>query len=394
MKRFATIMLAAALGITGVMGQNSKVTTAVNAQYAGDLLKAKTAIDEAVLHEKTKLEAKTWYYRGDIHNQIARDTSTQYADVADPLGIALESFKAALAQSDAKTYKLKVADGLYTTYNLYFLKGANAYSAGNYEEAYINFNKASEANLLQIDANPTAALDTGVIFNLGLMAEKTNRTAEAVASYQKLVDMKYGEPYLYSRLSAIYLEAGRQDEALKVLESGRTNFPSDKDIMVAELNYYLAQNKLGELVGKLENAIKLDPKNAELYFVLGTTHGELIKLDSTNGQAHFDAAVKAYDAALELDKERFDINLNAGALFYNTAIEINKRMNVLPLEKEAEFEKLKIERNRLYQLALPYFENAHRIDAKNMDCMIALKEIYVRLGQTDKAEAIKQQMGQ
>ncbi|MBX7048698.1 MAG: tetratricopeptide repeat protein [Chitinophagales bacterium] len=392
MKRFATIMFAAMLGITGVQGQNSKITTAASAQYDREFGKAKQAIDEACMHEKTKLEAKTWYMRGDIHNDIARDTTGRFNDIANPADTALASFKVALQQADVKNYKLKIADGLFITYNIFFVKGANAYSAGNYEEAYTNFTKANEANLLQIDANPLASLDTGVMFNMGLMAEKTNRTVEAIGVYQKLVDMKYGEPYLYSRLSSMYLDAGRQDDALKVLDSGRKNFPTDKEIMTAELNYYLAQNKLGELVGKLENAIELDPKNAELYFVLGTTHGELVKLDSLHGKQHFDAAVTAYNKALEIDKNRFDINLNAGALFYNTAIELNKRMNVLPLEMEAEFEKLKTERNSLYQNALPYFENAHAIEPKNTDCMIALKEIYVRLGQLDKAESIKQQL--
>lgn len=393
MKRFATIILAGALGLGTLQAQNSKVTTAANAQYAGDLLKAKTAIDEAVLHEKTGLEAKTWYLRGEIHNQMARDTSGQYASVSDPLGIALESFRKALAQSDSKNYKVKVGNELFNTYNLFFLKGANAYSAGNYEEAYGNFKKANEANLLQIEANPLAPLDTGVIFNMGLMAEKTDRLGEAVVVYQNLVDMKYGEPYLYSRLSSIYMNEGKNNEALAVLEAGRKNFPADKDIMVAELNYYLNQNKLDVLVGKLEEAISLDPKNAELYFVLGTTHGELIKLDSMNAPMHIESAVKAYDAALAIDPMRFDINLNAGALFYNTAIELNKRMNALPLEKEAEYEKLKVDRNKLYGQALPYFEKAHSIDPKNTDCMIALREIYVRLGQTEKANEMKQLLG-
>lgn len=393
MKKIALILMAGVLSLQLVQGQNSKVTTAANAQYAGDLLKAKQAIDEAVLHEKTGIEAKTWYMRGEIHNQMARDTSGAYAAVSDPLGIALESFRKALQQSDVKNYKMKIGNELFTTYNLYFLKGANAYNAGSYEEAYLNFNKANEANLLQIDANPLAPLDTGVIFNMGLMAEKTNRTAEAVAAFQKLVDIKYSEPYLYSRLSSLYLEAGQSDRALQVLETGRKNFPTDKDIMITELNFYLNQNKLDLLVDKLNSAIALDPANAELYFVLGTTHGELIKLDSTNATSHIDAAVSAYNKALEIEPNRFDINLNAGALFYNTAIEINKKMNALPLEAEAQYEKYKEERNKLYGQALPYFEKAFQLDSTSTDCMIALKEIYVRLGQTAKADEMKKLLG-
>jgi len=389
MKRFATMMLAGMMGIGLVNAQNSKVATAANAQFAGDLFKAKEAIDEAVLHEKTGITAEAWYLRGEIHNNIARDTTGQYATIADPLGTALTSFKTALMQEDAKKYKIKIGNELFTTYNLYFMKGATGYNVGDFEDAYQNFSKANEANLLQIDANPLSALDTGVIFNMGLMAEKTGRKPEAIAAFQKLVDIKYSEPYLYSRLSEMYREAGDNERALQVLETGRANFPQNNDIMVAELNFYLSQNKLDQLVGKLEKAIELDPNNPELYFVLGTTHGELIKLDSNNADLHITEANKAYDKALAIAPDRFDINLNAGALFYNTAIELNKDMNALPLEKEAEFEKLKAERNKLYGQALPYFEKAHQLDPASTDCMIALKEIYVRLGKTDKAEEMK-----
>ncbi len=373
--------------------QNSKVTTAANAIYSGEYDKAKAAIDEAIQNEKTKVEAKTWFYRGRVHNLIALDTTGKYASVADPIDIAMESFKTALQMADVKGYKKDIGDELFTTYNLFFAKGANAYNAGNSEDAYKYFSKAQEANMLQIDANPAAALDSGVIFNVGLMAERTNRTVEAITAYQKLVDMKYSESYLYSRLSNLYLNAGRADEALAVLEAGRKNFPQDKDIMISELNFYLSQNKLDILVGKLDAAISLDPQNPELYFVLGTTHGELIKLDSVNAKAHFDKAIQAYNTALSINPERFDVNLNAGALYYNTAIEINKRMNALPLEKEAEYQKLLLERNKLYVDATPYFENAHRIDPKNTDCMLALKEIYVRTEQKEKADKIKQELG-
>ncbi|MBK7568814.1 MAG: tetratricopeptide repeat protein [Bacteroidetes bacterium] len=393
MKLFTGFFMIAVLFTTVVNAQNSKVVTASSALFNEEYAKAKEAIDEAILNEKTMGQAKTWFYRGQIYNRIAMDTTGEFSNVADPVGVALESFKNALNMPDVKNYKTDIGAELFTTYNLYFSRGATAYSAGDSEAAYVNFAKAHEANLLQIDAFPLAVLDTGVIFNMGLMAERTGRTTEAVAAYQKLVEMKYSETYLYSKLSNIYLEAGRTADALAILEEGRRNFPKDPEIITAELNYYLSQNKLDVLVSKLENAISLDPKNTELYFVLGTTNSELIKLDSMNAQQHFEAAIKAYDKALALNPERFDINLNAGALYYNTAIEINKTMNALPLEKEAEYQKLSVERNKLYMQALPYFEKGHQIDPKNTDCMLALKEIYVRTNQKEKAEEMKQLLG-
>lgn len=393
MKIISAIVLSFMVFTSVVNAQNSKVTTAANARYAGEYDKAKQAIDEAILNEKTSVQAKTWVIRGDIHNDIAKDTTGKYSNIANPLDAAFESFKTALTMEDSKNYKVKVAEGLFTTYNLFFMKGLDAYNAGNIEDAYKNFYMANQANMIQMDANPLAILDTGVFYNMGLMAERLGKTAEAIAVYQKLLDIKYEDKDLYTKLSNLYTEGGRADEALKILEAGRAAMPNDKDIMIAELNYYINANKLDILVTKLESAIALDPKNTDLYFVLGTTHGELIKLDSTNGKMHFDAAIVAYDKALALDPNRFDINLNAGALFYNTAIEMNKVMNALPLEKEKEYESLKVERNKLYSRALPYFENAYKIDPTNTDCMLALKEIYVRLDMKEKADEMKAKLG-
>ncbi|MBK7443424.1 MAG: tetratricopeptide repeat protein [Bacteroidetes bacterium] len=393
MKIISAIVLSFMVFTSVVNAQNSKVTTAANARYAGEYDKAKQAIDEAILNEKTSVQAKTWVIRGDIHNDIAKDTTGKYSNIANPLDAAFESFKTALTMEDSKNYKVKVAEGLFTTYNLFFMKGLDAYNAGNIEDAYKNFYMANQANMIQMDANPLAILDTGVFYNMGLMAERLGKNAEAIAVYQKLLDIKYEDKDLYTKLSNLYTEGGRADEALKILEAGRAAMPNDKDIMIAELNYYINANKLDILVTKLESAIALDPKNTDLYFVLGTTHGELIKLDSTNGKMHFDAAIVAYDKALALDPNRFDINLNAGALFYNTAIEMNKVMNALPLEKEKEYESLKVERNKLYSRALPYFENAYKIDPTNTDCMLALKEIYVRLDMKEKADEMKAKLG-
>ncbi len=393
MKIISAIVLSFMVFTSVVNAQNSKVTTAANARYAGEYDKAKQAIDEAILNEKTSVQAKTWVIRGDIHNDIAKDTTGKYSNIANPLDAAFESFKTALTMEDSKNYKVKVAEGLFTTYNLFFMKGLDAYNAGYIEDAYKNFYMANQANMIQMDANPLAILDTGVFYNMGLMAERLGKNAEAIAVYQKLLDIKYEDKDLYTKLSNLYTEGGRADEALKILEAGRAAMPNDKDIMIAELNYYINANKLDILVTKLESAIALDPKNTDLYFVLGTTHGELIKLDSTNGKMHFDAAIVAYDKALALDPNRFDINLNAGALFYNTAIEMNKVMNALPLEKEKEYESLKVERNKLYSRALPYFENAYKIDPTNTDCMLALKEIYVRLDMKEKADEMKAKLG-
>ncbi|MGB4928616.1 MAG: hypothetical protein WBP43_01485, partial [Chitinophagales bacterium] len=113
MKIISAIVLSFMVFTSVVNAQNSKVTTAANARYAGEYDKAKQAIDEAILNEKTSVQAKTWVIRGDIHNDIAKDTTGKYSNIANPLDAAFESFKTALTMEDSKNYKVKVAEGLF-----------------------------------------------------------------------------------------------------------------------------------------------------------------------------------------------------------------------------------------------------------------------------------------
>ncbi|MFI5171932.1 MAG: hypothetical protein ACHQFW_06050 [Chitinophagales bacterium] len=422
MKHYLKFLVIVFLFTGVVKAQNSKVNTASAAIYSAEYEKAREAIEEAALNEKTKGQAKTWFYRGRIYNLIALDTTGKFSSVEDPAGKALESFRIALSLEDVKNFKSDIAGELLTTYGLFFAKGANAYNAGNNEDAYKYFSKAYEANQLQIEADPKTILDKGLIFNIGLMAERTNRTDEAIMNYQKLVDMKYEESYLYSRLANLYAANGREDEGIKVIEAGRTAFPQDKELMIAELNYYITNNNLNILVDKLDKAIELDPKNTELYFVLGVTYGQLYTIYADSLEAlkkmkpsetigadqlkilkaetdkkateAFNNAVKTYETAINYEPGRFDVNLNLGALYYNQAAAISNVMKNLGIEEadEAEFQRLKTQRTALFIKGLPYFENAHQIDPSDLETMIALKEIYAKTENEKMMMAMKEKI--
>ena len=57
---------------TGMMAQSSKVVSAYNAMKSGNLDKAVEFIEPATTHEKSSTDAKTWVYRGQIYQSIAR----------------------------------------------------------------------------------------------------------------------------------------------------------------------------------------------------------------------------------------------------------------------------------------------------------------------------------
>ncbi|MBC8046254.1 MAG: tetratricopeptide repeat protein [Fimbriimonadaceae bacterium] len=395
MKKISIIISALLLTLNVVVAQSSKVSSAISYYTSQEYDRALDAINAAILHEKTMNEAKTWYYRGQIFNAIASDPSGKFTMlVINPVDSALKSFKTALSMSDSKNYKEKIKLDLQFIQMSYFNNGATAYSAKDFEAAYKAFSNSAEANNLQLDIDPNLPIDTGAIFNIGLTAQKIGKTDEAISTYQRLVDMKYNEPYLYQALSDMYMEKGQPELAQKAINAGRAAFPKDEAILITELNFYLSQGRAGEIVDKLKEAIALDPNNPELYFALGNSYGELMKLDSVNSANYFNGAVSAYQNALNLKPESFEINLNAGALYYNAAIEINKRMINLPLDDEAGYMKLEKERNELYRTALPYFEKAHASNKDDVPTIQALREIYAKTGNYDKMNEMKTLLGE
>ena len=94
MKRTA-LTLILILGISGVFAQSAKVVSAYNymkPQY-NELDKAKESIDQAAQHPKTSMEAKTWYYRGQVYYKLFQSTDEKFANLDDnPLLVAYKSF--------------------------------------------------------------------------------------------------------------------------------------------------------------------------------------------------------------------------------------------------------------------------------------------------------------
>jgi tetratricopeptide (TPR) repeat protein len=277
MKRLSLLLAITCIGI-GAFAQSSKVSSAINYLDNGELDRALESIEVATLNEKTANSAKTWLYRGRVYSAIGFDQSGNFTNLAvAPLDSALYSFNYALTLSDVDKYKKLLLLEYQNLQFGFFNMGAQAFQNKNYQLAHDAFAKSSEANLQQRGIDEKVPMDTGVIFNVGLTAERLGYEQEAMDIFQKLVDMGYNEPYVYQALSEIYNNLGRVEDAIAVINAGRKAFPTNQALIITELNFYLAQGKVEEIVNKLQEAINLDPDNVELYFALGNAYGELEK---------------------------------------------------------------------------------------------------------------------
>ncbi len=174
-------------------------------------------------------------------------------------------------------------------------------------------------------------------------------------------------------------------------------------MLIDELNFYLQQGRAPEAIDKFKQAIANDPKNAELYFAMGTAYQALIKLDSTNAQQHMAEAREAYGKTIELNPKSFDAYLNTGALYYNEGVLLQNLLNEVDINDQAKADKLSAEQKELYRQALPFFKDAARVyeempEDEKIDIFYAievyrsLKEINVRLGDYEASGKAKKRM--
>jgi Flp pilus assembly protein TadD len=89
---------------------------------------------------------------------------------------------------------------------------------------------------------------------------------------------------VYLSMADIYTDAGREDEALKLLETAAKKFPAEADVL-NYLGYMLADRgvRLDESVKLISRALEIDPDNPSYLDSLGWAHfkrGDLAQAES------------------------------------------------------------------------------------------------------------------
>lgn len=348
------------------------------------LNKAKTAIDDAINKMKTKGEdtvkgkssAKAFLYKGQIYTELA---------LKKQQGAALEAynaFKKSKSLDDKGRFTDEIENGLFRITSVLYEAGFDFYKAANYKEGYNHFIKVLEIGDLDAKKTKSGAIDTTTIYAAALCADNAGMKDEAKKLYHQLMDVKYKDVAVFLSLSNIYRAEGDDAKANAILKQGREMFPDDKNLAIEEVNFLLKNGKQDEAIQKMEEAIKLDPKNASLHFALATAYDSK-KLN--------DKAVESYQKSLEIDPKYFDALYNLGTLYYNQATEKNTEMNNVDFRDQKKYDALKAERDALFNKALPFFEQAYNVNNKDASTLIALKEIWAIKGDLKKSGEFKAQ---
>ncbi|WP_367389974.1 hypothetical protein [Lewinella sp. LCG006] len=370
----------------------------------------------AVAASETNGDASTWQSQGDIYNTIANQiVSIQQLNIGSldalpkvetPALVAFNAYQKALSMAEKKYQSKDALKGIRAVQTNLNNMGIYAYEAGEFTNAYNNFNGVLTAHELLTQNGEESMLESEEAVNdqvyiTGLAALNANKIDAAAPLFIKLKNSGTDKAAIYEALYKIEAadalnpdsklseqeKTALLEKAYVNLQEGRAQFPDDVSILFAEINHFLRINKLDVLITKLESALEKEPDNISLYTTMGNVYDNLYQREAKAGNdeaaaAHFDSSLKYYKQALEKDPAYTDATYSIGALYFNKAANMTQELSTLAddfsKEGQRKYDALQAEVAEVFETALPYFITVEKQKPSDINTLIALKEIYAR----------------
>lgn len=389
MKR-TIILLALIIACSATYAQKGKVTTAQSLKEAGKIKEAFETIEETVDPSNSKSAksipwAKTWEVRGEIYQAIGQSADESIKSLADdPLTVALESYQKALELdtkgNNSKSVKIKLT--LLT--NDLTNQAINAFQVEDYNKALKTFEQILEVNNMPVvkEDNPDA-VDTVIIFNAGLAAYNDGNYEKAVEYYKESAKYGYNGARTYNLIAASYQMMKDTTSALETLREGYGKYPNDNPVLESLIQIYMDLDKTDEALDNLEKAIVQDPTNPRYHFAQGALYEKLGREEE---------AINTYKKAIEADSEFFNAYYNLGALYYNKGVQQSEVAKEVPANENDKYEAEMAKADEWFAVALPYMEKCNEIEANDGMVLESLKNLYYRLKEMDKYNAVLEQI--
>ena len=368
-------MMALILGTSAVFAQKGRVTQANSFFTSGKLDQAKKMIDEAMKDESCADYVKGFFIKGQIYQAIFESPLDNYKKLsANSLDVAWDAYQEVIKLDVKKKYTKKLNTQYKNLATDYINQAVTAYNKNMFKDAFKYFEMSLQIKADNIyTSGKTIAVDTPIIFNAAVAAQKANDNNNAIKYYKKSLEYNYEVARCYAMLASTLKANGQEEEAVKYLHEGYQKFPSDEYMIVELINYYLLGSEPERAEEFLDAAIKNDPKNASFYRAKGTLYEKMKNLEG---------AAQMYTKALEIDPKDFAAQYNLGNIKLIAAIEFHKKVqDIVDIEEyNKEVEKVFV----MYAETVPFFEKAREINPEDQNTIITLRELYFKLRNKDE----------
>tara|TARA_R100000935_G_C2826853_1_gene162805 strand:+ start:9 stop:1253 length:1245 start_codon:yes stop_codon:yes gene_type:complete len=303
-------------------------------------------------------------------------------------GITNSLIQSAINDQNSEKYEM-AAEKLYAGYQLnpkdtlyLYFAASNAVSAKNYDTALKYYEDLKDLGYTGIETEYVAINKTSGEEEAMPKAQRDLmvKTGEYIKPQERVTPSKVGE--ITKNIALIYIEQGRDEDAINALEAAKSANPDDITLLQTEADMYYRMGKKDKYKELMEQIIAQDPTNATLYYNLGVTAFEM---------GDSEGAISYYEKALQYNSEMSEARLNIAAAILANEAKIVEEMNTLGMSKAdaKKYDELAEKRKEVYRKALPYLLEVMENDADNIEAIRTTMNIYYQLGENEKADALK-----
>jgi len=340
------------------------------------ILSAKEFIDLAAAHPETKESSKTMYYKGEIYlglmtlSQMKEDADLKPFANEGTMNEALASLKKAYAD---KKFKSDIDNAVYRA-RVFFDQSANAlYNKNEYKTAYEMYTWQAKF------AAVVGELDSNAVFYSAVCAEKAEMFTEAANAYYDMAKTGYRGAISYNLAAGAYRKSGDGNKAKEVINEGRKQYPTDRDLLLELVNINIDANDPTAAEEALNQAIATDPNNKQLHYTIGTIYIEL---------AQNEKAEAALMKALEIDPDYTDAQYQLGAFLVTWASDLKTKASQLNFG-DAQYDVLNAKSDDIYKRAVKPLEDYITKEPNDKAVLTSLFQLHRALGNSEKAIAYK-----
>ena len=278
------------------------------------------------------------------------------------------------------TYKTKfskeVTDRLLEHHDNYRIAGSELYNIKDWDGAYKAWDyycklasQVGDLRWLKPDS-----LVAEVRYYQGITAWQRTDTIDAVRLFSIARRSGYDRKEVYDYSLVCLNDLGDEMGVVRLAGEAFKRFgTSDPQYVRILINDFVSREDYSGANELLDKAIMANPEDDELQNLKGLV---------IESQENIYEALPYYQRCIELNENNAQGQFNVGRYFYNKAMETRQNSTLLG-------KRLSNLVNPIYREALPYLEKSFQLNPSNEEVRNALRDIYYKLGEADKLQALE-----